>query len=236
MSVLHLYQRPYSKLAKRTTDIVGAVLLLLLAAPLFPLAGARGARVGPGHPPDASAGSASTARSSRCTSSARCGGDAERPGEAVWARQGRSADHRRRQGHAPPPPRRATADLEHLPRRHVARRTAARAARVHRRAARGGSVLDRRHLVKPGITGWAQVNRGYTADSEGSLDKLSYDLWYIRHRSLTVDLVICARTLSAVLRGEWRRTAPADLTMSDLDPVSDLLRFTGPPRPLESET
>ena len=60
----------------------------------------------------------------------------------------------------------------------------------------------RRHLVKPGITGWAQINRGYTADTKGSLEKLSYDLWYIRHRSLTTDTVICARTLAAVLRGE----------------------------------
>ena len=60
----------------------------------------------------------------------------------------------------------------------------------------------RRHLVKPGITGWAQVKRGYTADTKGSLEKLSYDLWYIRHRSLTTDAVICARTLAAILRGE----------------------------------
>jgi hypothetical protein len=40
-----------------------------------------------------------------------------------------------------------------------------------------------------------------------------------------------------VLRGEWRRSiAPEELTMADLDPMSDLLRFSGPPRPLESET
>jgi len=76
---------------------------------------------------------------------------------------------------------------------------------------------ERRHLVKPGITGWAQVNRGYTADTEGSLEKLSYDLWYIRHCSLTVDLVICWRTLGAVLHGEWSQS---DRVQPRFDPFS----------------
>ena len=58
-----------------------------------------------------------------------------------------------------------------------------------------------RHLVKPGITGWAQVRRGYTSDAEGSIDKLSYDLWYLRHRSITVDLAICLQTLGVLVRG-----------------------------------
>ncbi len=83
---------------------------------------------------------------------------------------------------------------------------------------------ERRHLVKPGITGWAQVNRGYTADMRGSLDKLSYDLWYIRHRSLTVDLVICARTLVTLLRGEWSRH-DADEGL-EFDPLVSILRYT----------
>jgi lipopolysaccharide/colanic/teichoic acid biosynthesis glycosyltransferase len=63
----------------------------------------------------------------------------------------------------------------------------------------------RRLLVKPGITGWAQVKRGYAGDTEGSADKLGYDLWYIRHRSLTVDLAICLRTIATVLRAEAHR-------------------------------
>ena len=58
-----------------------------------------------------------------------------------------------------------------------------------------------RHNVKPGITGWAQVCRGYTADVEGTAEKLSYDLWYLRHRSLLVDLAICARTARTLLNG-----------------------------------
>src|SRR5262249_44987320 len=58
-----------------------------------------------------------------------------------------------------------------------------------------------RQLVKPGITGWAQVRRGYTSDAEGSVDKLSYDLWYLRHRSIVVDLAICLRTLWVLVVG-----------------------------------
>ena len=52
-----------------------------------------------------------------------------------------------------------------------------------------------RHLLKPGITGWAQIRAGYAADALGAAEKLSYDLWYLRHRSLFLDLTICFRTL-----------------------------------------
>jgi lipopolysaccharide/colanic/teichoic acid biosynthesis glycosyltransferase len=64
---------------------------------------------------------------------------------------------------------------------------------------------SRRHLVKPGITGWAQVRRGYTADAAGTGDKLSYDLWYLRHRSLVVDIAICVKTFSTLLSGSGAR-------------------------------
>jgi lipopolysaccharide/colanic/teichoic acid biosynthesis glycosyltransferase len=63
----------------------------------------------------------------------------------------------------------------------------------------------RRHLVKPGITGWAQVRRGYTADASGTEEKLSYDLWYLRHRSLVVDLAICAKTFTTLVTGSGAR-------------------------------
>jgi lipopolysaccharide/colanic/teichoic acid biosynthesis glycosyltransferase len=56
-------------------------------------------------------------------------------------------------------------------------------------------------LLKPGITGWAQINDGYTADLAGAERKLSYDLWYLRHRSLLVDAAICLRTVARVTRG-----------------------------------
>jgi lipopolysaccharide/colanic/teichoic acid biosynthesis glycosyltransferase len=68
----------------------------------------------------------------------------------------------------------------------------------------------RRHLVKPGLTGWAQVRQGYAASAEATSVKLSYDLWYLRHRSLTVDLAILLRTTCVVLRGD---RAPAAQTL-----------------------
>jgi exopolysaccharide biosynthesis polyprenyl glycosylphosphotransferase len=57
----------------------------------------------------------------------------------------------------------------------------------------------RRLLVKPGITGWAQVRSGYAADYESTAVKLSYDLWYLRHRNLVIDLAVCAKTFFIVL-------------------------------------
>ena len=58
----------------------------------------------------------------------------------------------------------------------------------------------RRLLVKPGITGWAQVRCGYQSECDGMARKLSYDLWYLRHRSLLVDLAICLATCFHVAR------------------------------------
>ena len=56
-----------------------------------------------------------------------------------------------------------------------------------------------RLLVKPGITGWAQVNYGYASTVEETIAKLEYDLFYIKHRSLLMDLVILLRTPPTVL-------------------------------------
>lgn len=52
--------------------------------------------------------------------------------------------------------------------------------------------------VRPGLTGWAQVNYGYGSGIDGSTVKLSYDLYYIKHQSVALDLLIIARTLFAV--------------------------------------
>jgi exopolysaccharide biosynthesis polyprenyl glycosylphosphotransferase len=56
-----------------------------------------------------------------------------------------------------------------------------------------------RLLVKPGLTGWAQVNYGYAATVEETANKLEYDLYYIKHRNLTLDIVILLRTISNVI-------------------------------------
>ena len=52
--------------------------------------------------------------------------------------------------------------------------------------------------VRPGLTGWAQVNYGYGSGVDGSTVKLSYDLYYIKHQSVALDLLIIARTMFAV--------------------------------------
>jgi len=55
-----------------------------------------------------------------------------------------------------------------------------------------------RLLVKPGVTGWAQVNYGKGGSVEGSAEKLEYDLYYIKHRSLWMDFWIILRTIGSV--------------------------------------
>ena len=61
-----------------------------------------------------------------------------------------------------------------------------------------------RHLVKPGITGWAQVNYPYGESDEDAVAKLKYDLYYIRHYSLKLDAMIVLKTLYTMLFGKGR--------------------------------
>ena len=58
---------------------------------------------------------------------------------------------------------------------------------------------ETRHVIKPGLTGWAQVNYSYGATIDDSLIKLQYDLYYIKHRSIFLDVNIIFKTLSTVL-------------------------------------
>lgn len=61
-----------------------------------------------------------------------------------------------------------------------------------------------RHLVKPGITGWAQVNYPYGANMEDTIRKLEYDLYYIRHFSFLLDAAIVLKTIHIMLFGKGR--------------------------------
>jgi lipopolysaccharide/colanic/teichoic acid biosynthesis glycosyltransferase len=72
----------------------------------------------------------------------------------------------------------------------------------------------RRHAVRPGITGWAQVNGRNLLRWE---EKFTFDLWYVEHVSLRVDLMILARTFKHLLKPEGI-SAPGTATME---------RFTG---------
>jgi exopolysaccharide biosynthesis polyprenyl glycosylphosphotransferase len=61
-----------------------------------------------------------------------------------------------------------------------------------------------RLLVKPGLTGWAQINYGYVATVRETFVKLEYDLYYIKHRTLNMDFSIVLRTIGTVLRRTGR--------------------------------
>ena len=61
--------------------------------------------------------------------------------------------------------------------------------------------FELRSIVPPGVTGWAQINQGYAHDPDGMRAKLEYDLYYLKHCSLWLDLVIILRTLGVVLGG-----------------------------------
>jgi lipopolysaccharide/colanic/teichoic acid biosynthesis glycosyltransferase len=63
---------------------------------------------------------------------------------------------------------------------------------------------DLRHLVRPGITGWAQVKYHYGTGEQDAREKLQYEFWYLRHQSLAVDLRILGRTIRSVVRTEGR--------------------------------
>lgn len=215
MSVLHLYQRPYSQLTKRTVDIVGAFLLLMLTLPLFPVLAIlvrlsegpilhRQVRLG-------EHGKLFTMYKFRTMRA-----DAEADGEAIWA-----AEEDPRITHVGRVVRRLR--MDELPQLwNVAR---GEMSLVGPRPERPEFIREltaqvpywtRRHLVKPGITGWAQVRRGYTASSAATSEKLSYDLWYIRHRSLTVDLAILLRTIAVVLSGDRSLRAKVQAPVSSL--------------------
>ncbi len=61
-----------------------------------------------------------------------------------------------------------------------------------------------RLLVKPGLTGWAQINYGYVANVTETSIKLEYDLYYIKHRTITMDFQIILRTIGTVLKRTGR--------------------------------
>jgi len=204
MSVLHLYQRPYTRFAKRTLDVIVASLAMVVVAPLLPLLVVlvrrsgrqvifRQTRLGEG-------GRHFTMLKFRTMVEG-----AEEPETPLWAEErdpritsvGRFLRKTR---------------LDELPQ--LVNVLKGEMSVVGPRPERPEflTMLEeavpfwtRRHLLKPGITGWAQVKNGYASDYAGTEEKLSYDLWYLRHRSLLVDLLICAKTIPKLLSGSGAR-------------------------------
>jgi exopolysaccharide biosynthesis polyprenyl glycosylphosphotransferase len=198
MSLLHVCQRGYSRCAKRTFDVVVAGLALAIAAPLLPLIALavrrtpgpviyRQTRVGEG-------GRRFTIYKIRTMVDR-----AERPGEPVWAR---ATDPRT----TPVGAFLRRTHLDELPQLFNVLRgdmsiVGPRPERPELIAMLEQNIpfWSRRLLIKPGITGWAQVHCGYASDQAGANQKLAYDFWYLRHRTLAVDIAVCLRTLWIVL-------------------------------------
>jgi exopolysaccharide biosynthesis polyprenyl glycosylphosphotransferase len=202
MSLLHLYQRPYSVSVKRAFDLVVAVCASILLAPLFLVITGlvswtpggviyRQVRLG-------KCGRHFTMYKFRTMRA-----EAE-AGTAVWAALedervtaiGRMLRRTR---------------LDELPQlwnviRGEMSIVGPRPERPEllERLAEVIPFWTRRHLLKPGITGWAQINSGYASNYDTTERKLAYDLWYLRHRSLIVDFLICIRTLPRLLAGAGR--------------------------------
>jgi exopolysaccharide biosynthesis polyprenyl glycosylphosphotransferase len=198
MSLLHIHQRPYSRWAKRSFDLVVAALALALTAPLLPLIALavrrtpgpviyRQTRVGEG-------GRRFTIYKIRTMVDR-----AERPGEPVWARD---TDPRT----TPVGALLRRTHLDELPQLFNVLRgdmsiVGPRPERPEFIAMLEQNIpfWSRRLLIKPGITGWAQVHCGYASDHAGANEKLAYDFWYLRHRTLAVDISVCVQTLWIVL-------------------------------------
>ena len=61
-----------------------------------------------------------------------------------------------------------------------------------------------RYLIKPGLSGWAQINYGYSSSIEDNFEKIQYDLYYVKNRSFPLDLGIILKTINTILRGGGR--------------------------------
>jgi exopolysaccharide biosynthesis polyprenyl glycosylphosphotransferase len=202
MSILHLYQHSYTRTTKRAFDVAVAAIALLLTAPLFPLIALLVTRTqGPIFYKQTRLGE--QGRPFKIFKFRTMRTDAESDG-AVWAQH---CDPRTTQvGRLLRKTR-----LDEIPQlinvlRGEMSIVGPRPERPEFLGLLEGTVpfWSRRHLLRPGITGWAQLRAGYAADAIATEEKLSFDLWYLRHQSLTVDLLICARTLPALLLGVGR--------------------------------
>ncbi len=197
MSTLHLYNQPYNRLAKRLFDLVVASVGIVVTLPLYlPIVVLVKRTEGPlfflqkrlgehGKPFEI------------CKFRSMYHG-AERPGEARWAAEnddrvipgGRLLRKLR---------------IDELPQLWNVLRgemsiVGPRPERPEFLAQLQQEVPFWKHrdLLKPGITGWAQIRSDYAADELGAETKLSFDLWYLRHRSLLLDTFIALRTLRTV--------------------------------------
>ena len=197
----------WRQLAKRSLDIVVSGMLLLLGWPVMLLAAAaikiedglsapifyKQLRVGQGNVPF----NVLKFRSMRV--------DAEKDGKAVWASQNDSRVTR--VGNVLRNMR-----LDELPQ--IFNVLAGQMSVVGPRPERPEFVealqknipyYSERHVVKPGVTGWAQLKYSYGASEEDAIEKLQYDLYYIKNQTLILDIMIILQTVEVVLWGKGAR-------------------------------
>jgi exopolysaccharide biosynthesis polyprenyl glycosylphosphotransferase len=199
MSLLHLYQRSHSKLGARIADLVFAMIGLVLVAPIFLLIAFLVRCSGPGAIFFRQIRLGEGGKMFEMIKFRTMVDGAEQQGAAVWAeeqdrrvtRVGRFLRRTR---------------LDELPQLwNVLRGEMSLIGPRPERPEflefleREVPFWTRRVLVKPGITGWAQVQRGYSADAVGAAEKLAYDLYYLKHRSVLLDVAIVAKTALAVV-------------------------------------
>ncbi len=197
MSILHLRQRPYTRFAKRTFDLLVAGVTLVLAAPLMAVLAVLVRLTGPVIYRQTRVGQAGRPFTMYKFRTMRA--DAEEDGRPIFAslRDPRTTSVGRwlRMTH-----------LDELPQlwNVVKGDMSIVGPRPERpefvpMLAEAVPFFSRRLLIKPGITGWAQLRSDYAWDHESAADKLSYDLWYLRHRNVMLDLAICAKTVTSIL-------------------------------------
>jgi exopolysaccharide biosynthesis polyprenyl glycosylphosphotransferase len=214
LSLLHLRQRPGRRPSKRVFDVVLAATGLVLTVPLLPLLLLLVKRT-PGPLIYRQTRVGERGRRFTMYKLRTMPVDAERPGEPVFAQahdpRASAAGHFLRRTH-----------LDELPQLWNVLKgdmsiVGPRPERPEFVAMLEADVpfWSRRLLMKPGMTGWAQVRCGYASDCASAAEKLSYDFWYMRHGSLAVDIAVCTRTVFQALEvfdprqllGRRRRTA-----------------------------
>jgi lipopolysaccharide/colanic/teichoic acid biosynthesis glycosyltransferase len=198
MHMIHPLHRPYSRAAKRVGDVAASLAILLVALPIIPLAWLAVRLTSPGGAFYSQVRVGEGGREFRIWKIRTMRQDAE-AGGAQWAQ---SND-----------PRVTsvgkffrTTRIDEIPQLFNILR--GQMSFVGPRPERPQFVAEleesvpyyrRRHMVKPGLTGWAQVRHGYADSIDAAADKLGYELYYLKHQSLFLDFVIFVETIRVVL-------------------------------------
>jgi exopolysaccharide biosynthesis polyprenyl glycosylphosphotransferase len=205
LGLIHLNQRAYPRVAKRLFDIVTAVLGLLVTAPVWPVIAVCVNRSGPGGVFFRQKRLGEGGHIFEIVKFRTMVDGAEAGGGAVWALEddprvtsvGRFLRRTR---------------LDEIPQLWNVLRGDMSIVGPRPERPEFLDVLNaevpywtRRHFVKPGITGWAQVRHGYADDVDGTAAKLAYDLYYLKHRSLVLDLAILLMTARILVTGSGAR-------------------------------